>query len=66
MLNWDYNLPQNWQPQNDLEWRHFLTRRINYDQLKGLPKQALVKYFDQIQAQIDPGKRVMLEYFLNK
>lgn len=66
MINWDYNLPPDWRPQNETGWQHFLVRRINYDQLEGLSKESLDKYFDQIKNQIDPGKRAMLKNFLNK
>jgi len=60
---WDYQLPKNWQPQNDEQWQWFLVRKINYGEFKGLEKGKLKEYFPQIKKFLDPGKREMLAYF---
>lgn len=64
MTTWDYNLPPDWQPQNPEEWQWYLVRKINYNDLKGITKKDLQRYFPKIQTQLDPGKRALIEYFL--
>ena len=66
MLNWDYVLPKNWKPKTDEEWVWFLVRKINHNDLTGIPRKILAKFFPEIKKVLDPGKKVILEYFLNK
>lgn len=66
MQNWDYDLPANWKPKTADEWQWFLVRKINYSDLTGLNKNIIQKYFTKIKRQLDPGKRILLEYFLNE
>lgn len=63
MLNWDYNLSKNWKPKTDQEWEWFLVRKINYNDLTGLNKEAVFKYFNRIRNKLDPGKRNLFEYY---
>lgn len=64
MINWDYDLPKNWKPKTDEEWVWFLVRKINYNDLKGLKKKAIHKYFNKIKNKLDPGKREIFEYYI--
>lgn len=64
MQNWDYDLPKNWKPKTDDQWTWFLVRKINYNDLTGLNKDIIQKYFTKIKRQLDPGKRILLEHFL--
>lgn len=64
MTAWDYNLPPDWQPQKPEEWQWYLVRKINYNDLKGFTKKDLRKYFPKIQAQLDPGKRQLIKFYL--
>lgn len=64
MKVWDYGIAKNWKPATDAEWEWFLVRKINYDDLKGLKKDTVKKYFPIIKKQLDPGKRAMLENFI--
>lgn len=66
MLNWDYDLPKNWQPKTEAEWEWYLVRRINYGDFKGLKKEVVKKYFPKIKKLLDPGKRMMLEDYFQK
>jgi hypothetical protein len=66
MINWDYNLPKNWKPTKDTEWQWFLVRKINYDEWHGITKDQLIKYFPIIKNELDRGKRLMLENYLQK
>lgn len=59
--NWDYKLPKNFQPKNDYQWRWFLERKINYDDLAGLDMKKVRKYLDKLK--IDEGKRLMLKAY---
>ena len=63
MINWDYDLPKNWKPKTDKEWEWFLVRKINYNDVGGLNKEAVYKYFDRIRNKLDPGKRYLLEHY---
>ena len=63
---WDYKLSKNWRPKDDFEWQWFLIRKINYGDFKGIKKEKLKKYFPQIKKFLDEGKRLMIEYFLQK
>jgi len=66
MRNWDYRLPENWQPKTPADWQWYLIRRINYGDFQGLKKEIIKQYFPMIKNQLDPGKRLMLEnYFQN-
>lgn len=62
--NWDYDLPDDWQPATDSEWEWYLVRKINYEDLVGLTRTQLAKHFPQIARYLDPGKRTLLEYYL--
>jgi len=64
MQTWDYSLPANWQPQTPPEWEWYLVRKIDYNDLTGVKKQDLLRYFPLIQKHLDPGKRRLLAYFL--
>lgn len=66
MWIWDYNIKNNWQPHTEKQWEWFLVRKINYGDFKGLKKDIVKKYFPKIKELLDPGKKKMLEYFLNK
>ncbi len=61
LKNWDYNLPKNFQPQNDYQWRWFLERRINYDQFRGLDIKQVKRYLPTLK--IDEGKRLLLKAY---
>lgn len=63
MINWDYDLPKDWKPKTDEEWEWFLVRKINYNDLKGLNKIDILKYFRNIRNKLDPGKRDILDYY---
>ena len=65
MWNWDYDIKIGWEPKTDAEWQWYLIRRINYGAFDGLKKNILKKYFTLIKAKLDPGKRLLLENFLN-
>jgi hypothetical protein len=64
MFIWDYQLKEDWQPETPAEWRWFLVRKLNYDSFTGLNPNQIKKYFQDIQNQLDPGKRAMLANFL--
>jgi len=66
MYNWDYDLPKNWKPKTPFEWEWYLVRKINYNELNGLNKAIIKQYFPKIKKELDPGKRILLEYFLFK
>lgn len=66
MWVWDYTIKDNWQPGTDKEWEWFLVRKINYGDFTGLKIGLLKKYFQNIQKQLDPGKRAMLANFLGQ
>lgn len=61
---WDYDLPKNWKPKTPVEWRWYLTRKINYGDFRGLTKKKIKEHFNQIKKYLDPGKRAMLKHFL--
>lgn len=64
MWNWDYKIPNNWQPKTDREWEWYLVRKINYDDFKGLQKNIIKKHFQKIKRLLDPGKQIMFANFL--
>ena len=64
MQNWDYDLPKNWKPKTAAEWEWYLVRKINYNDLKGLNKETIKQYFPNIKRLLDPGKQILLNYFL--
>lgn len=66
MWIWDYNIKNNWQPRTAKQWEWFLVRKINYGDFKGLKKETVARYFTKIKKLLDPGKREMLQYFLNR
>lgn len=66
MWVWDYNLPKNWHPKTNEEWEWFLVRKINYGDFTGIAKIAVIKYFPKVAPRLDPGKRAMIESFLQK
>ena len=63
MLNWDYDIPKNWQPKTDTEWEWYLTRVINYG-LHGerLKPEFLIKYLDKLK--IEPKTKEFLRLLL--
>lgn len=61
---WDYDLPEGWQPTTDTEWEWYLVRKINYEDLEGINKERIEKHFSAIAGHLDPGKRILIEYFL--
>ena len=65
MQVWDYQIDKNWKPQTQKEWEWFLVRRINYGHFKGIKKEVIKKILPKIKKLLDPGKKAMLEYFLN-
>ncbi len=64
MVNWDYTLPENWKPETPGEWEWFLVRKINFNDLAGIRKNDIKKFFPAIKKQLDPGKQILLEYYL--
>lgn len=66
MWIWDYKLPKSWKPKTDREWQWFLVRKINYGDFAGVTKEMIKKFFPKIQKMLDPGKRAMLEHFLQQ
>lgn len=62
--NWDYDLPDDWQPRTDDEWAWYLVRKLNYNDLTGLNRDILTRYYGLLDNELDPGKRIMLEYYL--
>ena len=61
LKNWDYQLPKNWTPKTDEEWRWYLERRINYDNLGGLEIQQVKRFLPHLK--IDEGKRLLFEAY---
>ncbi|MDO8610300.1 MAG: hypothetical protein Q7R95_07155 [bacterium] len=41
-----------------------MVRKINYDDFTGLTKNIIKKHFKQIKKELDPGKKILLEYVL--
>jgi len=66
MKLWDYNLPKNWKPETERQWLWYLERKINYDDWRGLKKEIIKKYFKKLKKRLDPGKRMMLDFFFKK
>lgn len=64
MFTWDYQIPKDWKPKTPGEWEWFLVRKINYEDLRGITKDILTKYFPHIKMKLDPGKKMLLEYYL--
>lgn len=62
--NWDYDLPDDWQPATDDEWAWYLVRKLNYEDLDGITPEILARYFPNLDKELDPGKRILLEYYL--
>lgn len=62
--NWDYNLPENWQPKTERQWLWYLGRKINYGDWQGLKREWLKKHFPKLKNHLDLGKRRMLELYL--
>lgn len=65
MQNWDYQLGKKWKATTPEEMEWFLVRKINYNDLDGLKKTDIKLFFPKIKNQLDPGKRIMLEKFIN-
>ncbi|OGG17368.1 hypothetical protein A3D78_04105 [Candidatus Gottesmanbacteria bacterium RIFCSPHIGHO2_02_FULL_39_14] len=55
MLNWDYDLPKNWQPKTDQEWIWYIERVINYgpQNREKLSKSMIKKYFSRLRLEKD-------------
>lgn len=64
MFTWDYQIPKDWKPKTPEEWEWFLVRKINYEDLQGITKDILKKYFPHIKMRLDPGKKILLEHYL--
>lgn len=62
---WDYDLPDDWEPKTDDEWEWYLVRKINYNDLRGVTREILARHFPALGGELDPGKRIMIEYYLN-
>ncbi len=62
--NWDYDLPDDWQPATDSEWEWYLVRKINYNDLTGITQDILKRHFPTINRELDPGKRALFTYYL--
>ncbi len=62
---WDYQISKNWKPKTAEEWQWFLIRKINGDDLIGINKTILKKYFPLIKEKIDTGKKNLISYFLD-
>lgn len=62
--NWDYNLPDDWKPKTPETWGWYLVRKLNYEDLEGINRQILEKYFDKMDKELDPGKRILVTYYL--
>lgn len=60
-FTWDYNLPKNWQPTTDYEWRWFLERKINYDDFGGLDMNKVKQMLGKLN--IDEGRKLMLKAY---
>lgn len=58
---WDYDIPKNWQPTTDYEWRWFLERKINYDDFNGLDMGKVKEMINEIN--IDEGKKLMISAY---
>lgn len=63
--NWDYDLPDDWQPKTDDEWAWYLVRKLNYEDLEGITPDILAHYLPKLDRELDPGKRILLEYYLS-
>ncbi len=63
---WDYDLPKNWKPETKNEWLWVLERKINHNDWKGLNMGIIKKYFPALKKRLDPGKRMMLEFYFKK
>lgn len=63
---WDYKIGKNWQPKTNMEWQWYLVRKINSDDITGINKAVLKKYFPLIKDRIDFGKKNLIKYFLQK
>lgn len=61
---WDYDLPDNWTPTTDDEWAWYLVRKINYNDLTGITPTMLAHYFPKFTNELDPGKRILITYYL--
>ncbi|MEK7634031.1 MAG: hypothetical protein AAB437_04270 [Patescibacteria group bacterium] len=61
---WDYKIGKDWQPKTSEEWQWYLVRKINTDDLEGINKTILKKYFPLIKDKIDTGKKNLIKYFL--
>lgn len=61
---WDYDLPDNWEPKTDDEWEWYLVRKLNYEDLEGITREKIARYFPHIERYLDPGKRILIEYYL--
>ncbi len=62
--NWDYDLPDDWKPTTDAEWVWYLVRKLNYEDMEGITRDILDQYFPKLDRELDPGKRILLTYYL--
>ena len=61
---WDYKITKNWQPKTNEECQRYLVRKIKGDDLTGINKAILKKFFPLIKKRIDTGKKNLIQYFL--
>lgn len=64
MLNWDYDLPKNWEPKSDYEWLWYIERVVNYgpDKTDKLDKKTIKKYFGQLR--LDKDRKEFLKFLV--
>jgi len=63
---WDYKIDKNWQPKTSQEWQWYLVRKINSDDMAGVNKTILKKFFPLIKEKIDTGKKNLIQHYLQK
>lgn len=65
MLNWDYNLPENWKPKTEDEWVWYIERVVNYGPRENdkLDRGMVKKYFDRLK--LDKERKAYLSFLLH-
>jgi len=63
---WDYKIDKNWQPKTSQEWQWYLVRKINSDDMAGINKTILKKFFPLIKEKIDTRKKNLIQHYLQK
>lgn len=64
MQLWDYTIEKNWQPETRDQWQWYLTRKINYDDWKGIKPWMLEQYGRTLK--LDEGKRLLIRAYLEQ